>query len=529
MKRTSILSAAISVLPGFIFAAVLTSCEPSAKLQDIGQGYTTYGLYAPWDGKETDTRFSCHSTADRFFFSFEVTDTTLTLVQPFVDEMDVDPEDRVEIFFSQDKGLKNGYFCAEIDPLGHVMDYHARLYRNLDYKWNFRTLTTSGTVTPWGYRVGGSIARSELKDLGIDLDGGFWMGVFQADFRQGGKETWYSLVPTDDAEPDFHKEGVLAQFRCTPKEESRGVVIYPDDVTTLGLEEWERRIDIAGLNLIGLHAATVNDPLDSLEAFVRSGLGQDFLALCRRKGVGVEYEVHSLEHLLPRELYSAHPEYFRMDEDGIRVADYNMCFSNMDAIEAMRPRMEALLDWMKPTTHRYFFWADDKQNRFCHCPECSGSSPSEQILKYEEGLLKLLREYDPDATIAHLAYHQTLDAPVNMRVPEGVFLEFAPILRDYSLPLSDAQSDALRANLLAFPGHSAHILEYWLDESMSARWHKDNLVPLVFKEDECARDIEMYRSLGATDITCFATWLNGSYISQFGSTDGIFCSYGRAF
>lgn len=517
-----------SILAPFAALALLFSCNQSS-LQDIGQGYTTYGLFAPWDGKETNTRFSCHSTAERFFFSFEVEDSTLTLVEPFVDERDVDPEDRVEIFFSPDKSLGKGYYCAEIDPRGNVMDYHAHLYRDLDFKWRFQTIKTDATITPWGYRVGGSISREELESLGIDLENGFWMGVFQADFKSGEKETWYSLVPTDDSEPDFHKEGVLAQFRCTPKAERKGVVIYPDDVTTLGLDEWERRIDLAELNLIGLHAATVNDPLDTLEAFIKSDLGQRFLTLCKHKGVDIEYEVHSLEFLLPHNLFETHPDYFRMTEDGQRVADYNMCFSNPEAIEAMRPQLEKLLQWMKPTTHRYFFWADDKQNRYCQCESCSRLSPSEQILSYETQFLKLLRVYDADATLAHLAYHQTLEAPVNMRVPEGIFLEFAPILRDYSLPLSAAQANALKANLLAFPGSEAHILEYWLDESMFSRWHKDKLVPLTFKQEECARDIAKYRSLGATDMTCFATWLNGSYISQYGSTDRLFSNYGNAF
>lgn len=522
MRLTS-LSAPLAVL-----VLLLSSCN-SGRIPDIGQGFTTFGLHAPWDGKETDTRFSCHSTSDRFFFSFEVEDPTLTLVDPFTNERDVDPEDRVEIFFSPDKTLEKGYYCAEIDPKGNVMDYQARLYREFDFGWDFQTLKTNAVITPFGYRVGGSISRQELEGLGLDLEGGFWMGVFQADFEAADKVTWYSLVPTDDNAPDFHKEGVLARFRCSPKLERRGVVIYPDDVTSLGIEEWEHRIDLAGLNLIGLHAATVNDPLDSLEAFIRSGLGQIFLALCKRKGVDIEYEVHSLEFLLPRELFGTHPEFFRMTEDGQRVADYNMCFSNPEAVGAMRTQLEKLLQWMKPSTHRYFFWADDKQNRYCHCESCSTLSPSEQILSYEIQLLKLLREYDPSASIAHLAYHQTLEAPLNMRVPEGIFLEFAPILRDYSLPLGDSQTNDLKANLLAFPCAEAHILEYWLDESMFARWHKDRLVALTFNEQECARDIADYRELGATDITCFATWLNGSYLSRFGTTDTLFSGYGDAF
>ena len=315
----------------------------------------------------------------------------------------------------------------------------------------------------------------------------------------------------------------------TPKEEKRGVVIYPNDVTTVGLDEWEKRIRLGGINLIGLHAATVNDPIDTLEAFVKSPTGQSFLNMCESMGVDVEYELHALQYILPRELFDSHPEYFREDAGGVRQKQYNMCFTSEEAVEAMRPQIESLLEWMHPTTHRYFFWTDDKQDKFCHCKNCRGYSPSEQALIYENRLLKLLREYDPEATLAHLAYHQTVEPPAKIRADKGIFLEFAPINRDYSLPLPYASTEALKANMLAFPAYSQHILEYWLDESMFSKWKRDRLVPNPFRTAECARDIYKYRSMGASDITTFATWLYGDYIRQYGSTDSIFSGYGEAF
>ena len=282
-------------------------------------------------------------------------------------------------------------------------------------------------------------------------------------------------------------------------------------------------------NLIGLHAATSNDPIDTLEAFIRSEAGRAFLDLCARKGVDVEYELHALETLLPRSLFGAHPEWFRENEAGERVADYNLCFSSEAVIEAIRPQLERLLDWMKPTTHRYFLWPDDKEWRYCSCAQCRELTPSEQTLLFENRLLALLREYDPQATLAHLAYHQTLPAPVKVRAAEGIFLEYAPILRDYADPLPPAQQQALRDNLLAFPPHSQHILEYWLDESMNSRWKKAALQPLSFDPAQCERDVALYRELGAASITNFATWLNADYIARYGATDALFTAFGKAF
>lgn len=524
MKKTLHIALALIIL-----AAGCQQTQVTQPITDIGQGYLARGLHAPWDGKDTPTRFCCHSTADKFFFSFEVTDSTLALKDNWSTEKDVEPEDRVEIFFAQRRSLKRPYFCAEIDPAGRVLDYKARYYRHFDYSWNFQTLKTEGDITPWGYRVQGTIDREELTALGIDLDKTFWIGAYQADFNENGDVVWYSLVPDDVEQADFHTPGVMMPCRCTPKTERRGVVVYPDDITSVGLDEWERRIDLAGLDLIGLHAATSNDPIDTLEAFVRSPLGQDFLALCDRKHVDVEYELHALEWLLPRDLFTDHPEWFRMDPDGTRNPDYNMCFSSDEAFEAMRPRLKSLLEWARPTTHRYYLWTDDKIGKFCSCPECVRYSPSEQALLYENRLLKMLREFDPEATLAHLAYQQTLPAPVNVRAEDGVFLEYAPIKRDYAKALTAPERSALQANTAAFPAFSQHILEYWLDESMFSHWKKNAPVPLPFQTAQAARDLADYRSFGAADFTCFAAWLNALYIDQFGPTDPIFTAYGQSF
>lgn len=510
-----------------VSSAFLTSCGQGVP--DVGQGYVTRALHAPWDGLEDNTRFCCHSTADRFFFSFEVEDGTLTLSDSFDTERAVDFEDRVEIFFCPAEGMEKGYHCAEIDALGRVMDYAAEYYRDFDFDWNFSTLEVRSSLTPWGYRVAGSVSRDELRELGLNLENGFRMGVFRADFHDGREVNWYSLVPTDDVKPDFHKNDVLFRCRMTPKPEKRGVVVYPNDITSVGLEEWENRIRLSGINLIGLHAATVNDPVDTLEAFVRSSTGRDFLEMCRRMDVDVEYEVHALQALLPRALFDTHPEWFRQDAEGTRQRDYNMCFTSAEAVEAMRPQIARMLEWMKPTTHRYFFWTDDKQGKFCHCEECRRYSPSEQALIYENRLLGLLREYDPEATLAHLAYHQTVEPPQAVRADEGIFLEFAPINRDYSQPLPEASVNALSANMLAFPAYSQHVLEYWLDESMFSNWKRDKLVPNPFDPLWSSRDIRNYRSLGVSDITTFATWLYGDYIKQYGNTDNLFEGYGKSF
>ena len=89
-------------------------------------------LHAPWDGLEDETRFRCFADDERFYFYYEVADSTLTLMNPYEGERTVDFEDRVEIFFSKDSVMTN-YFCAEIDPLGRRIDYASSYRHPIDY------------------------------------------------------------------------------------------------------------------------------------------------------------------------------------------------------------------------------------------------------------------------------------------------------------------------------------------------------------------------------------------------------------
>lgn len=165
------------------------------------------GLHAPWSHVDDDTKFRCHVSDGFLRFEFEVNDSTQTVVESFNDKMDVAREDRVEIFFSADSSMTE-YYGMETDPEGRTMDYKAKYYRQFDYTWKFSTLMIDATRTENHYSVSGSIDMKELKSMGIDLKGGFYMGVFRADFR-GDDVTWYSAVPTDDESPDFHKPDVL--------------------------------------------------------------------------------------------------------------------------------------------------------------------------------------------------------------------------------------------------------------------------------------------------------------------------------
>ena len=298
--------------------------------------------------------------------------------------------------------------------------------------------------------------------------------------------------------------------------EKRGIVLYPSDITSLGSLSWIELIRKNNINLVGIHTDTRLEPLTDLESFLKSKEGKAFLNACKEHDIDIEYELHALQDLLPRSTFHKNPEYFRLDEQGIRQQEYNMCFTSKLAYDEIEKNIRKITKWLKPSTHRYFFWTDDVQFAFCHCEGCKPYSVSEQALLYENNLLEMLCKIDPQAQVAHLAYTNTMESPKKVKPLEGVFLEYAPIQRNYDVGLTEKSLNDLKENLLVFPKETSHVLEYWLDVSMFSGWEKDNLVKLSWKKENFIRDIKTYKNLGINSITTFGAWINKDYINQYG-------------
>lgn len=302
----------------------------------------------------------------------------------------------------------------------------------------------------------------------------------------------------------------------------RGVVLYPSDIRSLGADKLIHILKKADINLIGIHSNTLTENLDSLKIYLESADGRLLIDLCKENNIDVEYECHVLQEILPRSLFNEHPEYFRVDSNGVRTNDLNICFSSEEAWITIEKNVTELVTWMKPTTNRYFFWIDDSYDGFCNCDKCKPFSPSDQALIYENRMLEIIRRVNPDATLAHLAYASTLDAPKTVKPEEGIFLEFAPIGRNYENPLPSEQYNALKTNLEIFPKETAHILEYWLDASMFSGWNRDTWNKIPWDTNFCKRDIELYRDLGIESFTTFATWMfHQRYFELYGQDEAI--------
>ena len=295
----------------------------------------------------------------------------------------------------------------------------------------------------------------------------------------------------------------------------RGIVLSPADLDGL---EWPAILIDAGLNLLGLHS-------DQLTAEQRRTVDR-----CVARGIDVEYHLHLSPRFMNAELFAARPEYFSMDILGQRAEEANVCVSSPGLLDLARESARQCVANAPATTHRYHLWAGDNRH-WCNCEQCAAYSPSDQNVMLMHEFLDGARLADPRATVAYLAYLETLPAPTGVQPRPGVFLEFAPYRRNFMQPIEATACDANRKHVAAldallavFPARDACVLEYWLDVSYWSNYQKDASKPTV-TEAMLASDIAFYVGRGFTSIASFACRMNEAYFSRFG--DGLLAAFGR--
>lgn len=307
---------------------------------------------------------------------------------------------------------------------------------------------------------------------------------------------------------------------AAPRFATRGVILGVRDMETY---DWPAFAASAGLTTLATHVTP-----SEVTAFMNREKGQQFRENCTKYGIEIEHELHALGDLLPRSLFEKNPEMFRMDEAGNRVGDYNLCVHSVQALEVASENAAQYTRLLPSTTGRYFYWIDDAMP-MCRCPECRAHSDSDQALILENHLLGAIRTVDSRATLAHLAYVNTLDPPTTVKPDPGVFLEFAPIERRYDRPLSARDTmgamndvthgrllDALDANLEWFGAEDAQVLEYWLDVSRFSGWKRENVSAIPWRDDVFRDDVETYARRGIRHVTTFAVWIDRDYVVQYG-------------
>ena len=294
---------------------------------------------------------------------------------------------------------------------------------------------------------------------------------------------------------------------------TRGVVITAEDLT---LDNWPDRAKMAGLTTVALHPFP-----ETLREFVQTDRGRSFLTRCEELGLEVEYELHAMNEFLPRHLFSSEPELFRMDDEGNRMPDANLCVHSEQAVDIVCKNAVSISRSLRPTTDRYFYWGDDGQP-WCSCPACREYSDSDQALILENRILQAIREVNPNARLAHLVYINTSEPPSVIKPDPGIFLEFAPIRRSYDVPYSRQSGPSyqdglanLDSNLEIFGTEGAQVLEYWLDSSRFSNWGKP-AVRIPWNQQVFLSDLRSYASRGIRHVTSFAAYIDADYVARHG-------------
>ena len=297
-----------------------------------------------------------------------------------------------------------------------------------------------------------------------------------------------------------------------------GLIAHPEELTKGEIAAFRA----AGADVLGLHPVGGNKATSSLEnllIWLKTDKGRRLLSYARSLGLEIEYEMHAASFLVPREMFSSHPEYFR-EANGARTPDYNFCVSSDEMLRTVANRAAELVSKLDYSSHDYYFWLDDAENSRCGCEKCRTLSASDQSLIVANAIADELRRFDSSARVCYLAYLGTLTPPKSVKPAPGVFLEYAPMKRDRSIPVweDDNVKRELAVLFDVFEPGEAKILEYWYDNSMFSNWKKP---PKKFTPDNerIAREIEFYRSLGVGNVTSFACYLGADYEALYDAPD----------
>ena len=176
--------------------------------------------------------------------------------------------------------------------------------------------------------------------------------------------------------------------------------------------------------------------------------------------------VHSLDGLLPQDLYKEHPEYFPLI-DGKRKDGYvQRCLSNPDVLKIS---IERVRQWLKE--HPEATIISVSQNdviKNCQCAQCKAiddaeGSPAGSLLKFVNAVAEAIEPDHPNVRIDTLAYQYTRKPPKTIRPRHNVIIRLCSIECCFAHPLETcpaAENRRFRDDIVAW-GPVAPLLYVW--------------------------------------------------------------------
>ena len=226
----------------------------------------------------------------------------------------------------------------------------------------------------------------------------------------------------------------------------------------------------------------------------------------QKRGMEIEVGGHFLSTFMPRTLFPQRPDWFRMNERGKRVNDFNLNPFNQEALDHLAAGAIQYLRQM-PEASLFHLWADDIEGGgWSHEPGKEDYTPSDQALLVSNYLVKNLREKLPNADLAYLAYHDTVFPPRVVKPEAGLIYFYAPRERCYAHALNDPACDlnrkyaqALENGLPAFGSANAEVFEYYADQILYENMTNPPIPEVL------SADLQYYHNLGIPAVGALMT------------------------
>ena len=96
------------------------------------------------------------------------------------------------------------------------------------------------------------------------------------------------------------------------------LIVHPDELS----EKWIARLKELGVGTLGIHPVggeSAHVYIAEMLEYQKKENVKKIFDDAANEGLNIEYEMHVASYLLPRELFSEHPEYFRVNAEGKRM------------------------------------------------------------------------------------------------------------------------------------------------------------------------------------------------------------------
>lgn len=226
-----------------------------------------------------------------------------------------------------------------------------------------------------------------------------------------------------------------------------------------------------------------------------------------RRGLLLEVGGHGYQNFLNAsmddgKLYEAHPEWFGMDEQGIRRREqrYVICTSNPETVENLIDSVRCYLR-VHPEIDIFSFWPPDGAI-WCRCETCRRlGSDSEKHARMVNLVSDALREEFPRLRLECIAYQAYLEPATTNRLSADVMVDFCPIDQCFEAQIDDAANPKNRLYATAFrqwrEGFDGRVNLYSYYRKYA--WRS---LPLVLPH-YIADDVRWYAANGASGVSIY--------------------------